>query len=443
MDKTANNTLKRLEDIELEISELEAKRSKLKEKWLSEKLVIQEIRAIKKNIEQTKSEADNFEKIGDLGKVAELRYGTIHKLELALEKANVKINKLQESGKLLKEEIETEDIAEIVSKWTGIPVSKMMESEISKLLQMEERLHKRIIGQAEAVSVVSNALRRSRAGLSDESKPIGSFVFLGTTGVGKTEMARALAEFLFDDESLMIRIDMSEYMEKHSVSRLIGAPPGYVGYDEGGQLTESVRRKPYSVILLDEIEKAHPDVFNVLLQVLDDGRLTDGKGRVVNFKNTIIIMSSNIGTELIQDKFNLLNSSQRDEVFETLKPSIFNLLKTKMKPEFINRIDDIVIFKPLSISEIKDIALLNIEKLILKLSSKQITMELSELAINKLIDLGYDINYGARPLKRTIQKYIADPLAFKLLGSEFTSGDKILVDLDASGHFIFTKDVHL
>ncbi len=443
MDVTVNNTLKRLEDIELEIKELNAKKQVLKEKWESEKLVIQEIRAIKKRIEQTKSDADNYEKIGDLGKVAELRYGTIHQLESKLESANERLNHLQQSGKLLKEEIETEDIAEIVSKWTGIPVSKMMETEISKLLHMEDNLHDRVVGQEEAVTVVSNALRRSRAGLADENRPIGSFIFLGTTGVGKTEMARALAEFLFDDEASMIRIDMSEYMEKHSVSRLIGAPPGYVGYDEGGQLTEAVRRRPYSVLLLDEIEKAHPDVFNVLLQVLDDGRLTDGKGRLVNFKNTIIIMSSNIGTEIIQDKFSILETESRDKVFDNLKQQILALLKTKMRPEFLNRVDDIVIFKPLSKEEIKDVAVLNLRRLEKKLSEKQIKMELSENAMSKLIDLGYDINYGARPLKRTIQKYIADPLAFKLLGAEFSTGDNIFVDLDNNGQFIFTKNVHL
>ncbi len=443
MDVSVNNTIKRLEDIESEIKELEAKKHKLKEKWESEKLIIHEIRSIKKEIEQTKSEADNYEKIGDLGKVAELRYGTIHQLEAKLESANERMHQLQKSGKLLKEEIETEDIAEIVSKWTGIPVSKMMETEISKLLNMEDNLHDRVVGQDEAVSVVSNALRRSRAGLSDENRPIGSFIFLGTTGVGKTEMARALAEFLFDDESSLIRIDMSEYMEKHSVSRLIGAPPGYVGYDEGGQLTEAVRRKPYSVILLDEIEKANPDVFNVLLQVLDDGRLTDGKGRLVNFKNTIIIMSSNIGTEIIQDKFGVLESDNRDKVFESIKTQILNLLKTKMRPEFLNRIDDIVIFKPLSKNEITDVAVLNLRRLEKKLSDKQMQLELSPKAMEKLIELGYDINYGARPLKRTIQKYIADPLAFKLLGAEFSSGDKIFVDLDNNGQFIFTNHVHL
>ncbi len=443
MDTNINNTLKRLEDIEQEIRDLEAKKSNLTEKWHSEKIVIQQIRAIKQNIESVKSEADNYEKIGDLAKVAELRYGTIHKLEQDLESANQRLHKLQQNGKLLKEEIETEDIAEVIAKWTGIPLSKMMETEIHKLLHMEEKLHQRVIGQNEAVDAVSNALRRSRAGLSDENRPIGSFIFLGTTGVGKTEMARALAEFLFDDQSSMIRIDMSEYMEKHSVSRLIGAPPGYVGYDEGGQLTEAVRRKPYSVVLLDEIEKAHPDVFNVLLQVLDDGRLTDGKGRLVNFKNTIIIMSSNMGTELIQEKLHLFDNKYDDYLFEKLKSDILTLLKTKLRPEFINRIDDIIVFKPLNSKEIKEIAKLHLNKLTEKLADKSISIRLSEGALDKLLELGYDINYGARPLKRAILKYISDPLAFKLLGAEFASGDKIFVDLDSTGHFIFTKDVNL
>ncbi len=434
-----NSTQKRLDEIQNELQELQIKRDFLLEHWKIEKNLIQIIRNTKAEIESLKQQAESFEREGLFEKVAEIRYGKLHSLEKRLKDTNEELIKLQYSKKMLKEEVDAEDIAEIISKWTGIPVSKMLETERTKLLKMEDRLHKRVISQEEAVTAVSNALRRSRAGLQDEKKPIGSFIFIGTTGVGKTEMARALAEFLFNDEHSIIRIDMSEYMEKFSVSRLIGAPPGYVGYDEGGQLTEAVRRKPYSVVLLDEIEKAHPDVFNILLQVLDDGRLTDNKGKTIDFKNCIIIMTSNIGTDLIQDKLDIMTDLNRDEIYHSIKSSIIELLRKQMRPEFLNRIDEIVLFKPLLSKDIQKIAELQIERLREKLMQKGIKMEISEDALDWISKLGYDNKYGARPLKRAIQKYIADPLAIKLLGSEFLSGETIKINCNDCGQFVFSK----
>ncbi|HRP01190.1 MAG TPA: AAA family ATPase [Candidatus Kapabacteria bacterium] len=435
-----DTTAKRLGEIESEITNLKNQYADLREKWEQEKLIIKQIQTSKASIEHLKAEAEQFEKSGDLAKVAEIRYGKILDEEHKVKAANEKLIQIQKSGKLLNEEVNAEDIAEIVSKWTGIPISRMLETERMKLIKMEDRIHQRVISQEEAVAAVANAIRRSRAGLQDENRPIGSFIFLGSTGVGKTELARALAEFLFDDEHSVIRIDMSEYMEKFSVSRLIGAPPGYVGYEEGGQLTEAVRRKPYSVVLLDEFEKAHPDVFNILLQVLDDGRLTDSKSRTVDFKNTIIIMTSNLGTDLINDALINVNDQNRDEIFRGLKFRVTDMLRKKLRPEFLNRIDEIVLFKPLTSKEIRKIAELQIDKLKIRLKNSNIYLEVSNDALDWIAKLGYDTQFGARPLKRAIQKHIADPLALKILASEFISGDSIKVDCSDSGQFMFIKN---
>lgn len=436
---TKGSTRKRLEEIESELASLKEQYLGMKKRWEKEKSVIGNISTLKEKIENIRLQADQFERDGDLAKVAELRYGKIHELNRELDKSKELISQMQSEGKMLKEEVDAEDIAGIVSKWTGIPVSRMLESERIKLLKMEDRIHQRVISQEEAVTAVANALRRSRAGLQDPDRPIGSFIFLGTTGVGKTETARALAEFLFDDEHAVIRLDMSEYMEKYSVSRLIGAPPGYVGYEEGGQLTEAVRRKPYAVVLLDEIEKAHTEVFNVLLQVLDDGRLTDGKGRVVNFKNTIIIMTSNIGSEMIQERLHEITEKNRNDIIDSIRSEMVNLLKKKMRPEFLNRIDEIVLFKPLTDKDIAKIADLQLSKLRGKLKKSGMELEISEDALEWLTKLGFDIQFGARPLKRAVQKYITDTLAVKLLSGEFVSGDKIIVETDNSGKFVFSK----
>jgi ATP-dependent Clp protease ATP-binding subunit ClpB len=409
------------------------------EKWNLEKTFISDIRKSKAEIEELKNQADEFERNGNLAKVAEIRYGKIVDLEKKIKIANERLSEIQKDSKMLKEEVQSEDIAEIVSKWTGIPVSKMLEGERTKLLNMEFLISERVIAQEDAIKAISNALRRSRTGLQDTNRPIGSFIFLGTTGVGKTETARALAEFLFNDENNLIRIDMSEYMEKFSVSRLIGAPPGYVGYDEGGQLTESVRRKPYSVILLDEIEKAHKDVLNVLLQLLDDGRMTDGKGRTVNFTNTVVIMTSNLGTELIQDKIQHIDASNRDEIVYGLKIQIQELIKKSMPPEFLNRIDEIILFKPLIQEDIKNIVNIQLKGLKNKLKSLGISLELSEAAIEWLSIIGFDPQFGARPLKRAIQRNITDHISLKLLEMQFVSGDNILVDSPINGGFTFTK----
>ncbi|HLT24691.1 MAG TPA: AAA family ATPase, partial [Ignavibacteria bacterium] len=401
---TSNPTELRLSEIEKELADLRANRDELIAHWNLEKDLIKTIRSSKEEIDNLKAEAERYEREGDLTKVAEIRYGKIPELEKTIEVKTDELRKIQETKKMLKEEVDADDIAEIVSRWTGIPVTKMLESERQKLLKMEDNLAQRLIGQKDAVIAVSEAIRRSRAGLQDENRPIGSFIFLGTTGVGKTELARALAEFLFDDEKAIVRIDMSEYMEKFSVSRLVGAPPGYVGYEEGGQLTEAVRRRPYCVVLLDEIEKAHPDVFNILLQVLDEGRLTDSKGKTVNFKNTIIIMTSNLGSHLIQERLKDMTEKNRDEIMNDLRVKLFDLLKSTIRPEFLNRIDEIVLFKPLTESEIRlivDIQLANVEKM---LKHNQMTMEVDTDVKDWLGKLGFDIQFGARPLKRTIQK---------------------------------------
>lgn len=429
----------RLEEIEREISLLKSQEQELRSRWDKEKNIIQEIRNTKAQIENNKLIADDYERQGNLAKVAEIRYGVLLELEKKLKSAYLRLEEIQKQGKLLKEEVDAEDIAEIVGKWTGIPVRRMLESERTKLLKMEERIHQRLVDQDEAVSSIANAIRRSRAGLQDPNRPVGSFVFIGTTGVGKTEMARALAEFLFDDENALVRIDMSEYMEKFSVSRLIGAPPGYVGYEEGGQLTEAVRRKPYSIVLLDEIEKAHTDVFNILLQVLDDGRLTDSKGRVVNFKNTIIIMTSNLGTELIQDRLADIDEFNRDSILSELKVKITEMLKRRLRPELLNRIDEIILFKPLTKNEIIQIADLQIRLLSSKMKNNGIDLQISNEALSWISKLGYDAQYGARPLKRAVQKHIADPLSLAILESRFISGDTILIDVDDNGNFKFIK----
>ncbi len=435
-------TRKRLAEIDRELSTLTETRDALKARWHVEKEAIQRIQSLKAGIEMSKNDAAEHERHGDLGKVAEIRYGRIAQLEKELLSANVHLRDVQKTGTMLKEEVGAEDIAEIVSRWTGIPVSKMLETERTKLLNMEERLHQRVIGQEEAVSAVSNAIRRARAGLQDANRPIGSFIFLGTTGVGKTELARALAEFLFDDEQAMVRIDMSEYMEKFAVSRLIGAPPGYVGYEEGGQLTEAVRNHPYAVLLLDEIEKAHPDVFNILLQVLDEGRLTDSKGRVVNFKNTIIIMTSNLGTEIIQQRLQEINdrtASARDMLLDDIKENILTLLKTRVRPEFLNRIDDVILFAPLSRRDVRTIAQIQIKRLEQTMKDNELHLDITDEALEWLSVNGFDINYGARPLKRLIQKSIADPLAIKVLSGEITSGDTVNVDMNLSGKLSIVK----
>lgn len=430
---------KRLEDLKQELNEFEEERNKLRMHWNLEKEKIQKIRSMKSEIDNSKTLAEKYEREGDLGKVAELRYGKIASLEKQLKEETKQLSEIQKNKKMLKEEVDAEDIAEVVSKWTGIPVSRMLESERTKLLRLEDELHKRVVGQDDAVTAVANAIRRARTGLQDMNKPIGSFIFLGTTGVGKTELARALAEFLFDDEHAMVRIDMSEYMEKFSVSRLIGAPPGYVGYEEGGQLTEAVRRRPYSVVLLDEIEKAHPDVFNVLLQVLDDGRLTDNQGRTVNFKNTIIIMTSNLGSHLIQEQLMNLNEEKVEEIMGDLRYKLTQLLRKTIRPEFLNRIDEIVLFKPLTKNEIRaivDIQIRHVQKL---LKDKEITLDVDDEAKDWLAKLGYDVTYGARPLKRTIQKYLTNPLSQEMLMGNFNDGDTIKVTVGLAGKLKFSK----
>lgn len=432
-------SVKRLVELKKELSELNEQRNVLKAHWNLEKERIQKIRSMKSEIENAKILADKYEREGDLGKVAEIRYGKISELEKNLKLETQELAKVQKDKKMLKEEVDAEDIAEVVAKWTGIPVSRMLESERSKLLRLEDELHKRVIGQDEAVSAVANAIRRARTGLQDSERPIGSFIFLGTTGVGKTELARALAEFLFDDEHAMIRIDMSEYMEKFSVSRLIGAPPGYVGYEEGGQLTESVRRRPYSVVLLDEIEKAHPDVFNVLLQVLDDGRLTDNQGRTVNFKNTIIIMTSNLGSHLLQEKLFNVSDEQIEVVMGELREQLGDLLRQSIRPEFLNRIDEIVLFKPLSHKEIRQIVEIQLNRVSSMLKAREIKLIIDDETKDWLANIGFDVTFGARPLKRTIQKYVANPLAQELLAGNFDDGDTIKITVGDKGKLEFNK----
>jgi ATP-dependent Clp protease ATP-binding subunit ClpB len=423
----------RLESIKQELAELNQQRNELRAHWQLEKELIQSIRKMKGEIEQAKVEAEQKERQGDLGRVAELRYGVIAGLEKKLKGASAKLAEVQKNRKMLKEEVDAEDIAEIVAKWTGIPVQRMLESERSKLLHLEDRIHERLIDQDDAVKAVADAIRRSRAGLQDEKRPIGSFIFLGSTGVGKTELARALAEFLFNDEAAMVRIDMSEYMEKFSVSRLIGAPPGYVGYEEGGQLTEAIRRKPYSVVLLDEIEKAHPEVFNVLLQLLDEGRLTDSKGRTVNFKNTIVIMTSNLGSHLIQEKVQSLDEQNRDEIMDDLRVRLLEMLKQTIRPEFLNRIDDIILFKPLTMAEIQQIVELQLKNVQKLLAAKNITLEFTDDLKEWLAKAGFDPSFGARPLKRTIQKHVVNKLSEEILSGAITDGDSIEVTADERG----------
>lgn len=430
---------KRLEELKKELSEFNEERNKLRMHWNLEKEKIQKIRSMKSDIENTKNLADKYEREGELGKVAELRYGKIASLEKQLKEETKSLAQIQKSKKMLKEEVDAEDIAEVVSKWTGIPVSKMLESERTKLLKLEDELHKRVVGQNDAVYAVANAIRRSRTGLQDINRPIGSFIFLGTTGVGKTELARALAEFLFDDEHAMVRIDMSEYMEKFSVSRLIGAPPGYVGYEEGGQLTEAVRRRPFSVVLLDEIEKAHPDVFNILLQVLDDGRLTDNQGRTVNFKNTIIIMTSNLGSHLLQEKLENADEADLDNVMDELRYKLVDLLRKTIKPEFLNRVDEVVLFKPLTRTEIRKIVDIQIQHTQDLLKEREITLIVDDESKDWLAKLGYDVTYGARPLKRTIQKHLTNPLSQELLAGNFHHGDFIKVIIGNRGKLEFHK----
>lgn len=433
-----NPTKIRLKEIEKELAELNEKKNSLTSHWNLEKNLIKSIRSSKEEIESLKTEAEKYEREGNLAKVAEIRYGKLTELQKSIDQKTDELANIQKDNKMLKEEVDAEDIAEIISKWTGIPVTKMLEGEREKLVHMEENLMKRVIGQEDAVIAVSNAIRRSRAGLQDENRPIGSFIFLGTTGVGKTELARALAEFLFDDEKAMVRIDMSEYMEKFSVSRLIGAPPGYVGYEEGGQLTEAVRRRPYCVLLLDEIEKAHPDVFNILLQVLDEGRLTDSQGRTVNFKNTIIIMTSNLGSQLIQERLHLINDTNRDDIMNELRVSLMDLLKATIRPEFLNRVDEIILFKPLTSNDIRMIVDLQLKYLINKVERNQMHLEIDEDVKDWLGKLGFDIAYGARPLKRTIQKHITNILSEKILNAEFLPGDTIGMSLDNRGLIEFS-----
>lgn len=431
------NDTKKLAQLNEEISKLKEEGKIIREKWSSEKALIDKIQQAKIDIEKLKFEAEKAEREGDYGKVAEIRYGKIKSLENNIAAFQSSLADLQGANALIKEEVDSDDIADVVNRWTGIPVTKMMQSEKNKLLHLEEELHERVIGQEEAIGAVADAVRRSRAGLQDPKRPIGSFIFLGTTGVGKTELAKALAEYLFDDENMMTRIDMSEYQEKFSVTRLIGSPPGYVGYDEGGQLTEAIRRKPYSVVLFDEIEKAHPDVFNVLLQVLDDGRLTDNKGRTVNFKNTIIIMTSNIGSNLIRENFEKINQSNHDEIVEKTKNQVFELLKQNIRPEFLNRVDELIMFSPLNESQIENIVKLQLSNIQKLLSENSVHLEISEKAIKYIAHNGFDPQFGARPVKRAIQKLLLNDLSKDLLAGKVTNNTIIHVDVNEDGKLVF------
>jgi ATP-dependent Clp protease ATP-binding subunit ClpB len=433
------NDEKKLATLHEIIANLEEERNAFKAKWQEEKNVLDEIQKQKSQIESLKHEAEQAERSGDFGKVAEIRYGRVKDAEKTIEELKTRLVETQRGKAMIKEEVDAEDIAGVVSRWTGIPVNRMLQSEREKLLHLEAELHKRVVGQDEAIEAVSDAIRRSRAGLQDKRRPIGSFIFLGTTGVGKTELAKALAEFLFNNDQAMTRIDMSEYQERHSVSRLVGAPPGYVGYDEGGQLTEAVRRKPYSVVLLDEIEKAHPDVFNILLQVLDDGRLTDNKGRVVNFKNSIIIMTSNIGSHLIQESFEEMNEFNQDEVIASAKNKVFELLKKTIRPEFLNRIDDIIMFQPLSRANVEEIVKLQFAGVQQLLREQGFTLNATSEAIDWLAQLGYDPQFGARPVKRLFQRKVLNELSKQILAGSINR-DKVIV-LDMIENQLFFRNI--
>jgi ATP-dependent Clp protease ATP-binding subunit ClpB len=427
----------KLEQLAIDIANFQSERNSLMAKWKSEKEVVEGIQNSKQEIEALRFEAEQAERAGDFGMVAEIRYGKIKEVETRLNALQQKMIENQANNAMVKEEVESDDIADVVSKWTGIPVTRMLQSERDKLLKLEDELHKRVVGQEEAISAISDAIRRSRAGLSDPKRPIGSFIFMGTTGVGKTELARALAEFLFNQEQALVRIDMSEYQEKHTVSRLIGAPPGYVGYDEGGQLTEAIRRRPYSVVLLDEIEKAHPDVFNILLQVLDDGRLTDNKGRVANFKNTIVIMTSNIGSQFIQEKFEEINDENRTKVIAETKLGVLDQLKRSIRPEFLNRIDEVIMFTPLGRAEVRAIVDIQIKGLQKQLAEQDIQLEILAAAADWLAELGYDPIYGARPLKRVIQKRILNELSKEILAGHINKDQKVSISLSDQNKFEF------
>ncbi|MFP4620650.1 MAG: ATP-dependent Clp protease ATP-binding subunit, partial [Bacteroidales bacterium] len=431
---------KKSEELDEQIANLKEERDQLRSKWEQERNIVDQIQKNKEAIENYKHEAKIAEREDDYGRVAELRYGKIKEAQDQVEQLQKELQEVQGEDALIKEDVEDEDIAEVVARWTGIPVSRMMQSEKEKLLKLEEELHKRVVGQDEAIHAVSDAVRRSRAGLQDANRPIGSFIFLGTTGVGKTELARALAEFLFDDEDMMTRIDMSEYQERHTVSRLVGAPPGYVGYEEGGQLTEAVRRKPYSVILLDEIEKAHSDVFNILLQVLDDGRLTDNKGRIADFKNTIIIMTSNVGSHLIQEKIDNLTDENREEIMEEVRQQVFQMLRQTIRPEFINRIDEIVTFAPLTKEQIEKIVRLQFERIKKMLAKQHIDIELTDKAAEALANRGYDPHYGARPVKRVIQKVVVNELSKEIIAGNIDKDKKVTVDYDGE-NIVFSNKV--
>ena len=432
----------KVEDLSNQIAELNQERNSLKARWEQEKELVNNIQQYKNDIENFKFQALQEERNGNYGKVAEIRYGKIKELETAIETTTKQLHEIQGGNPMIDEAIGADDVAAIVARWTGIPVNRMMQSEKEKLLHLEEELHKRVVGQDEAIEAIANAIRRSRAGLQDSKRPIGSFIFLGTTGVGKTELAKALAEYLFNTENAIVRIDMSEYQEAHSISRLVGAPPGYVGYDEGGQLTEKVRRKPYSVVLFDEIEKAHPDVFNILLQVLDDGRLTDNKGRTADFKNTIIIMTSNIGSHIIQENYNKESDFSDENILEQTRLDIMQLLRKTIRPEFLNRIDEILMFKPLSKKEIRDIVILQIDYLKAMLAENDITIELTNYAIDALSELGYDPQYGARPLKRVIQKNILNNLSKMILSDKLTKDGEITIDIIDDNFVFYNKKEH-
>ena len=433
-DTTKQNVIKE------ELAELNDQRNTLNAKWEKEKGIVESIQQAKEDIEKLRLEAEQAERSGDYGRVAEIRYGKLKEAEERLKQNEATVANLQNSNALIKEEVDAEDIAEVVSRWTGIPVTKMLESEKAKLLKLEDELHKRVVGQEEAIMAVSDAVRRSRAGLKDANRPIGSFIFFGTTGVGKTELAKALAQYLFNDDNAITRIDMSEYQERHSVSRLIGAPPGYVGYDEGGQLTEAVRRKPYSVVLLDEIEKAHPDTFNILLQVLDEGRLTDNKGRVADFKNSIIIMTSNMGSNLIQERFEHLTADNKYEVYENTREEVMQLMRKTIRPEFLNRIDETIMFLPLDKDDVKQIVRLQIDILKKMLAAQDITIEATEEAVNYLGEVGFDPQFGARPIKRVIQKRIMNQLSKDILANKVEKDSMILIDTDEEGSLIFRNE---